>query len=290
MYDPETAALIRSTPELDDLDIEALPDRLARVFAEIVSARVMLREGDADLASLNDTTRYARRLAQTNEALVAIDPDRENRAAAGFVAASAYQLLYQAQALSEPERPAAFVTPEGISPEISAMLLFLVAEASADAAEVAAAMRIPSGDRLQSELILHLIMLANGQVGRIRRHKRPRQADLVTGSGGERANAALYYRILRGIRALAYVLQGTRIRGFVNPIAVFTEVKQLAAPGAEEFDEGSPDWAVAVFPGPFHLASLLIAAGSALIGGAVVNLPPPEGVDGDQGYCNGNGR
>ncbi len=282
MYDPTTAALIRSTPELDDLDTEALPDRLARAFAEIVSARVMLREGGEDFVSLGETTTFARRLAQTNEALVAIDPDRENRAAAGFVAASAYQLLYQARTLTEPEPTTSFVTPEGISSEISAMLLFLVAEASADAAEVAAAIRVPSGDRLQSELILHLIMLANGQVGRIRQRKRPRQVDLVTGSGRERANAALYYRILRGIRALAYVLQGQRIRGFVDPIAVFTEVKQLAAPGAEEIAEGYPYSAVAVFPGPFHLASLLIAAGSALIDSAVVNLPPPEGVDGDR--------
>lgn len=282
MYDPATVALIQSTPELDDLDTVGLPDRLARAFAEIVSARVMLREGDADLSSLSETTRFARRLAQTNEALVAIDPDRENRAAAGFVAASAYQLLHQAKALTEPAPSASFIAPEGISPEISAMLLFLVAEASADAAEVAAAIRVPSGDRLQSELVLHLIMLANGQVGRIRQRKRPRQVDIVTGSGGERANAALYYRILRGIRALAYVLQGRRIRGFVDPIAVFTEVKELAAPGAEEFDEEYPDSAVVLFPGPFHLASLLIAAGSALLGSAVVNLPPPEGVDRDR--------
>ena len=77
MYDPATAALIQSTPELDDLDTKALPDRLTQAFAEIVSARVMLREGDVDLASLSETTKFARRLAQTNEALVAIDPARE---------------------------------------------------------------------------------------------------------------------------------------------------------------------------------------------------------------------
>jgi hypothetical protein len=40
----------------------------------------MLREGGEDLASLSETTSFARRLAQTNEALVAINPDRENRA------------------------------------------------------------------------------------------------------------------------------------------------------------------------------------------------------------------
>ena len=80
MYDPATSALIRSSPELPDLDCESLPDELSRAFAEIVSARVMLRDGDDDSAALNKTIAFARRLAQTNEALVAINPERENRA------------------------------------------------------------------------------------------------------------------------------------------------------------------------------------------------------------------
>lgn len=282
MYDPATSELIRSTPDLPDLDREDLPDRLARAFAEIVSARVMLREGGGGREALEDTIQFARRLAQTNEALVAIDPDRENRAAAGFVAATAYQLVHQATALDEEEQPASFIAPNGISPDVSAMLLFLVAEASADAAEVADAMRVPSGDWLQSELILHLIMLAKGQVGRMRDRKRPPQDKLVSGSGGERANAALYYRLLRGVRALAFVLQGRRVRGMVDPIAVFTEVKALAVSEASDLEDTLPGSAIGVFPGPFHLASLLIAAGSALLEGAVVNLPPPDGVPEDR--------
>ena len=274
MYDPVTSALIRSTPELSDLDREDLPDLLARVFADIVSARVMLREGDDSLETLSETIRFAQRLAQTNEALVAIDPDRENRSAAGFVAASAYQLVHQANALTEPEQPASYLKPEGISPDISAILLFLVAEASADAAEVAATMRVPKGDRLQSELVLQLIMLAKGQVGRIRNRKYPPQEVLVTGSDGERASAALYYRNLRGIQALAFVLQGRRIKELDDPIAVFKEVKDLATPDSEEVGEGLPNSCLAVFPGPFHLASLLIAAGTTLLSGAVVKLSP----------------
>jgi hypothetical protein len=168
MYDPATSELIRSTPDLPDLDREGLPDRLARAFAEIVSARVLLRESENGEELLEDTIRFARRLAQTNEALVAINPDRENRAAAGFIAATAYQLVHQAIALRDSDQPVSFVSPNAISPDVSAMLLFLVAGASADAAEVADSIRIPSGDWLQSELILHLIMLAKGQVGRLR--------------------------------------------------------------------------------------------------------------------------
>ncbi len=278
MYDPATVALIRSAPELPELDSEGLPDALSRAFAEIASARVLLRDGDDDASGLAETIDFAKRLAQANEALVAIDPTRENRAAAGFVAATAYQLVYQARALRAPQRPRAFLQPDGISPDISAMLLFLVAEASADASEVARTIRLPTGARLQSELILHLIMLAQGQVGRITERKRPRMASVVEGTGAERANAALYYRLLRGVRALAFALLGRRIEGMADPIAVFAEVKALAAPNADESIEGLDHGALAMFPGPFHLASLSMATGAALLGGAVVNLPPPDGV------------
>ena len=99
MYDPDTATLIRSAPNLPDLDRESLPDELSRAFAEIASARVLLRQGVDDPEDLTETIDFAKRLAQAYEALVSLDPDRENRAAAGIVAATAYQLVYQASAL-----------------------------------------------------------------------------------------------------------------------------------------------------------------------------------------------
>ena len=52
MYDETTARLIRSTPDLPDLDRETLPELLSRYYAEIVAARVRVRE-DED-ASLDD--------------------------------------------------------------------------------------------------------------------------------------------------------------------------------------------------------------------------------------------
>ena len=96
MYDAVTTALIQSTPALPELDREALPDRLSRAYAEIAAARVRLREDGPD-AGLEEIIDFATRLAQTNEALVAISPDRDDRASAAFVAATAYQLIFQAE-------------------------------------------------------------------------------------------------------------------------------------------------------------------------------------------------
>lgn len=286
MYDPETAALIRSAPELPELDRERLPDFLSQALAKIVSARVTLREGNEDPNVVLEIIKFARKLALANEALVALDPDRENRAAAGFVAATAYQLIFQANSLLKKGKSIAFLKPDGISPDVSAMLLFLVAEASADATEVARTIRRPR-DTLQSELILNLTMLAQGKVGRIVARRRLQKRSVVMEMGVERANAALYYRLLEGVRALAFTLQGRRARRSENPIQVFVEVKDLAAPirvrdleDLEEFkgSKGLENSALTVFPGPFHLACLLIAAGAALLDGAVINLPPPVGV------------
>ena len=282
MYDPITSSLIQSTPELPGLDRDTLPDKLSRAFAEIVSARVLLRDGSEKSGQILETIDFARRLARTNETLVSIEPERKDRIAASFVAATAYQLVHQVMDLHESEQHGAFIKPEAISSDISAMLLFLVADATADASEVAQAIQLPKEEPLQAELIQHLIMLAKGQVGSIVGRKRPSQKELVTGDGFERANAALYYRILRGVRALAFALQGRFISGYADPIAVFSEVKTLAAPSMEDILADFPHESIAVFPGPFHLASLLVATGNALLDGAVINLAPPDGVAKEQ--------
>tara|TARA_R110000850_G_scaffold226105_2_gene351431 strand:+ start:2158 stop:2739 length:582 start_codon:yes stop_codon:yes gene_type:complete len=187
LYDSDTAALIRSTPQLPNLDREGLPDALSRAFSEIVSARISLREGGEDAArSVENTIEFARRLARTNEALVAISPERDDRAAAGFVAATAYQLAYQATTLADDEPVRAHLTHEAVSSDVASMLLFLVAGASADASEVAGNIVLPVGEGLQRQLVLHLVQLAQGKVGEIADRVRPKQDYMVTGSDGER--------------------------------------------------------------------------------------------------------
>ena len=89
---------------------------------------------DDDLAVLVARTR---RLAFTNEALVSVSPGRDDRAAAAFVAATAHQLVFNAERIRAPEGSRSFLDAGSVSPDISAMLLFLVADASADAFEIA---------------------------------------------------------------------------------------------------------------------------------------------------------
>jgi len=284
MYDESTASLIRSAPDLPGLDRDRLPEHLSRAFAEIVSARIALRDAETPAGDISDTIAFARRLAATNEVLVTTSLERENRRAASFVAASAHQLVHQAEALLELGSRTTTFTADAISADISAMLLFLIAGSSADATEVAQALRSPEGDRLQHELVLNLSWLARGMIGTILNQERIPVTEMIAGEGveGTRAARALYHRLLEGVRALAAVLGGIPDADWERPAAVFRGVAKSAKPDDAIVIEGLPPMLVASFPGPFHMARLLEAASSALLEAAVVNIDPPDGVPADR--------
>ena len=285
MYDPATADLIRATPELPDLDCDTLPDRLTEAFAQIAALRVRLRAGDGPPEDLLRTRQFARQLAHTNEALVALTPARENRRSAAFVAATAYQLLYQIDALSTVEETPSRLTSTAVSPAISAMLLFLVAESSADATEVARRVRPPAA-ALEQELVRTLVDLARGQLGSITQRAVPASDTVARSFGHDAASNALYHLVLRGVRRLAADLAGLAT-DTDDARATLRQVQQLAAPtedlGAPVALDSDPLelGPLALFSGPFHLASLLLAVADTLTAAAVINVPAPPNLPTD---------
>lgn len=167
MFDPTTAALIRSAPPLEGLDLGNLPKRLTEAYADIVSARIRLRGVTADIddEALAATVSELRRIAAAHETYAALLPDRKNRVSAAFVAASAHQAISLASrgidALSQ-------VDIAAVSPDVCATLLFLLAEAHADAAE--AAKRIvpaPEAGPIERALLLAIRNLAQGRLGAV---------------------------------------------------------------------------------------------------------------------------
>ena len=285
MYDPTTAALIRGTPELADLDRSMLPDRLTEAFAQVAALRVRLRAGDNPPEELRSTREFARQLAQTNEALVALNPNRQDRRSAAFVAATAYQLVHQIDALSVATNTPAYLEPTAIAPVISAMLLFLVAESSADATEVARRVRPPTPS-LERELIRTLVYLARGQLRRITQRALPATEDVAQSFEADSASTALYHLVLRAVRRLAAELSGLPTDGDDVLIAL-RQVQQLAAPvdGLPPPQDSELDLfefgPVALLSGPFHLASLLLSVADTLTDAAIINVPPPPNLPPD---------
>ena len=286
MFDATTAALIRAAPPLEGLDLDNLPKRLTEAFADIVSARIRLRGAtvEADDEALEVTVAELRRIAAAHETYAALLPDRENRASAAFVAASAHQAI--SLALRGANAPSQ-VDLAAVSPEVCATLLFLLAEAHADAAE--AAKRIapaPEAGPIERALLLAIRNLAQGRIGKIIGADEP-EIDADGDDLGSRALDALRLVLLRGITNLARQLRlrvdvAPETGGVVPASTLFAQVRALAT---EPIDGAGAagETLLSLYPGPLHLANLLLGLESDLLGTALSRIPTPGGVD-DNGW------
>lgn len=312
MFDPVTVDLIARAPPLDELDLEELPRRFTNAYAEIVAARVRMRglvDQESRTEALAELIDEMRRLAAAQEAFVATDPARETRASAAFVAGAAHQLCLMAEIVDaaggEAEDDAedeekqdqsvdsgeptdvlprsTYIDAVRAAPELCAALLFLIADAQPDAAEMAKRIRPPEGGTGEAQLIRAIADLAAGRLGRLITKDAPAYEASGDRSPACLAADALLRRLHAGVRALA-----TEV--LANPAAspdasraqaIFREVKGLALTQLDDvFDEGGPI-AVSVFPGPLHLANLLIAVAGDLVGSALCRVSAPAGVADD---------
>lgn len=283
MYDSSTADLIRNTPPLGGLDRDALPDTFTQAFARLAAIRVRLRAGEVAAEDLDPIRQFSKRLAQTNEVLVASSSNRENRRSAAFVAGTAYQLVYQIDILSGVHSQRTHLAEDAVTADVSAMLLFLIAESSADAADVSQRVHI-AGDGLEAELLRALVDLAQGRVNRINERQLPAPERSV-----QSATDALYHLILHAVKQFSLALAGRRRRD--DPSAILRQVQILAGrtdeshlpavEGEEKFG-ALRQIAVSLFPGPYHLASLLLPTFGTLSEAATISVPPPDGIDANE--------
>ncbi|RBL65789.1 helicase, partial [Pseudomonas sp. MWU13-2625] len=154
------------------------------------------------------------------------------------------------------------------APEICSTLLFLIADSQSDAAEMAKHLVSEAEDRsAEAQLIKAIGDRAAGRLGMIAGSEGDQDFDRPADrSGPGRAVDALLRRLHAGVIQLASELL-TRPKDDPNVIEtsraqeIFTEVIDLCiAPieGVFDFDAEVPS-AVSVFPGPLHVAKLLLA-------------------------------
>lgn len=281
MFDPITSALIAASPPLAGLDLDALPKRLTEAFADIVAARIRLRGDDTEDASetLQTTLLEVRRLAAAHEAFVALLPERENRAAAAFVAASAHQVCLAGAAVFEDVF--SYLDGASIAPEICATLLFMVAEAHADAAECSKRILINGefGTAVERALLTSIKFLALGRLAAVGQLDMPGiDASLAS---PEQAIDALFLELFKGVRKLAArLLLPIDADGDAGATPFFASVKDLSV-GRLDDVLGTGDHIFNLFPGPLHLANLLIAVERDLVASALSRTPAPQGVEAD---------
>jgi hypothetical protein len=287
MFDSDTARLIAGAPPLQGIDLDSLPQQLTNAYAAIVAARIRLRDTKsgsdrlpADVAEIVNTMK---RLAFTYEAMVSASIEREDRAAAAFVAGAAHHMTSMAEKLRNGIPQPSALSYQSVSPEVSGTLLFLVAEATADAAETAKAIVVQSSDPVERALLESIQHLAHGRLRKILELKVPTNQEILTADPGTQAVRALYLLLFRGVVALAASILGDSTLtadGEIEPREMFSRVRALCVEPIEGVFEQSDSKSFSVYPGPLHLASLLMSVSTDLFSSALAKVPPPEGVDG----------
>lgn len=286
MYDSETISLIQNAPQLDGIDLNDLPQRLTEAYSSIVSARMRLREAvgtDAPDNKISTIKSEMNRLAFTYEALVSVRSDRENRSSAAFIAGTAHHVVSLATTLLNKPSRVSSLNFQAISPEVSSALLFLIAEAHADAAEVAKGITIQTDDIVEAALLKSIKHLAEGKLRNIIKIPVPDPKDFLDTPDSSKAVRTLYHLLFQGVRALALRMLGKDSEANLtdlDPYTLFSHVRGLCV---EPLDDLFSEDAIpprSLFPGPLHLASLLTAVARDLPPSAVVNVPPPTGLDG----------
>lgn len=278
MYDESTAKLIRSAPELDGLNLEKLPDFLTETFAQIVAARIRLRGSDVqDTEDLSRLIKKVKRLAYTNESLVALLPEREDRASTAFVAATAHQLCFSSDVLLGLAPSKSQLNADSISSDISAMLLFMVAEATADASEVSKSIIAENCSGIEGALIESLRDLAKGKLLHLVAREIPEIGRGEFGDLAKIAVQALYLTILKGVHLLAQqMLSVDSADEFDDPTLIFKQIADHSIGREESISLEGRELFVGGFSGPAHLASLLISVSTDLLDCAVTRIPKPR--------------
>ncbi len=281
MFDAFTTALIASAPQLEGLEVQTLPKRLTQAFADVVSARLRFRGAtETQLPEhLVALLLEMRRLAASHEALVVLLPDRENRAAAAFVAAAAHQAFALGQSVNGKPQTS-YVSASSVSANVCATLLFLIAEAHADAAEAAKTIIVPeSATPTERALLFAVVQLARGQLRALSNADVPQIDEAL--SPTDQSIQALQVELLTGMRNLAAQLLRrhdveVETGGVESASTFFQRVKTLSIDRIEGmFGEGE---VFSLFPGPLHMANLLLAVERDLVESGISRIPTPTGV------------
>jgi DEAD/DEAH box helicase len=283
MFDADTVELIAQAPPLEGLDLARLPQELTEVYAQIVAARVRLRGLVVEEPLPDEVTnaiQTMRRIASAHEAFVSTLPGREDRSAAAFVAGSAHHVCMLADTVRLGSSSLSHLGIEAIFPEISAALLFMIAEASADAAEMAKKIRPSNDDLVETRLLNAVGDLATGRLDRIVSASMPTVNVLLMGEPGQMAVRSLFFLLLTGVRALAREMLAILADDGPSALEIFHRVRTLSVEPLEGVFGAEAPVPYSIFSGPLHLASLLSAVARDFPPSALVHVTPPSGVDG----------
>jgi hypothetical protein len=293
MFDAETVKLIQEAPSLEGLNLNTLPKEFTRIYASIVTARMRLRDTTSTmeganspnatppeelLAEINKEIVFLSKLANTQEALVAVSPARDDRRSAAFVAGTAHYVLLQAKQLLNSSGLTDELSLNSVPPAVSATILFLIAGSSADAAQMGREISVSreasdNNELVRTTLLENVKRFASGNLHEVADlGPFARRKDLTTPA--EVACDALYYSINQVLYKFSLIMLGQAYDG--NIVEEFAAVERLASMSRDTTRGFS---LYSIFAGPRHLAVLLGSLARDFPESSIANIPPPKGSD-----------
>lgn len=156
----------------------------------------------------------------------------------------------------------------------------MVAEATSDASEITKVLNWQSNGSIEVALITSLRDLARGNLLALTVRDIPNRKAVASEDPALSAERALYLAILEGVHVLAnQVLLGDSVEDLRDPVVMFQNICKLCIGPDQNVFEDQGEMPTSSFPGPQHLASLLIAVSKDLPESAVTNIPSPPGIN-----------
>ena len=292
MFDSITIDLINSAPEVPEIDIEELPERLTELYLLATSLR--LRSASNDLDTNNDLLDIAlqlRKLADTYAIFVASGTNKDAERSSAFVSGFTYRIIHEASKVEPNIKPLDFELRNGTAPtSLMAVCLLLISGYTADSSALAQDIEDTLKQLkdiltdIEYELVRSLVNLGKGDIESVLLNRFEvgevavdEQLDISS-----RATQLLWRKITDGIYQIALQIVESE-PDFSFHRSVFEEVRDLSytslALSITDDREGPSIDAGLCFAGPYVLASLLLRLGDGLLGHTLPSIPPPDGVD-----------
>lgn len=271
MYNNITEEKIKNIPEVGDIDINRLPQELTKIYAQVVSLRRQVSDGTINFENENliSSLNFLWKLSNNLEVVLLSDSKVEHKESIAFVAAVANNLIHKMELLQKDDDK--HLSYENISTQIATIVLFLIGNSQADAAETANSISNSNSENLiQKGLISSITSLATGKLVEISENEFKEKEIDQNESIEDIALNYLWREIGLGVVEMSNQLLGKPIKEDKNR---FNSVLELTI--SEPLLFGQPS----IIAGPYRLAKLLKLLENDIFNRAVVNIPPPNDVD-----------
>ncbi len=290
MFDAQSSELLRSAPlVIHSIDPSDLPRILTRYYAMLVSERIQAFDEEERSSNEDPIIAILVRIAETYETITGLDENEPTRRASAFVSGSAYQVLSRNSRYLESCDSELF-SRDHIAASVATVLLFLVAEQYPDAREAASYINIDTSvESLFYQMLGESIRdLGRGNYGEIvSRAERRVEISKFEGDIYEMATYSLYEVILEAVEHLATLILDispppTFSNRFTTPREAFEKVIDLSAYNHTDTESGVEPSFVTTYPGPQHMAALLLRVAGTLEDASIHKINPPDGIDSDK--------